>query len=345
MSILLNLVSQFSDNKQENIATLALYSILDRSKHAVDGFRDFLIKQFDWRTPIYELVIQERQAGCGQPDLMGRGRARENVLFVELKFWAGLTINQPNAYIEALASGGLLLVVAPSARKSELWSKLRCQLGDHTAEPKQTIAHVGDKVLALTSGLELIDALLNSTRDCDSDAYSDLCQLRALWGKFDDPEFPIITVDELDNRRLPNLVMGLHALPDKIAQEVSVRPNAELIRRKELTRGCFEGAELRVGLLKGWVTYSPQNWKAYGQSPIWFETNRAQFEEGENWERTRTVFANWAGMTAGPLRAETVPDWKAIGVPLRVKPNATESEILRDMSDQLGKLSEEVSSV
>ena len=53
-----------------------------------------------------------------------RGKVR---LFVENKFWAPLTPNQPVAYLRALPDDGMLAFIAPKDRIYSLWFELREQ--------------------------------------------------------------------------------------------------------------------------------------------------------------------------------------------------------------------------
>ena len=75
-------------------------------------------------------IAQVRTQATGKegerPDLAGFDRdGRERVL-IEAKFWAGLTGNQPVAYLERLPANtpSALLFVAPAARLETLWNEL-----------------------------------------------------------------------------------------------------------------------------------------------------------------------------------------------------------------------------
>ena len=76
-------------------------------------------------------IAQVRTQATGKegarPDLAGFDRdGRERVL-IEAKFWAGLTDNQPVAYLKRLPANtpSALLFVAPAARLETLWNELR----------------------------------------------------------------------------------------------------------------------------------------------------------------------------------------------------------------------------
>ena len=72
--------------------------------------------------------VETRATGEGgeRPDLVGLdGRGTER-LIIKAKFWAGLTENQPVAYLERLAEEPSALVfVGPESRRVSLWAELR----------------------------------------------------------------------------------------------------------------------------------------------------------------------------------------------------------------------------
>ena len=70
------------------------------------------------------------------PDLIGKDEDGQKRLIVEAKFWAGLTENQPGAYIAQLPGelDSVLLFVAPAARFTSLWPELLSRAQGHLAE-------------------------------------------------------------------------------------------------------------------------------------------------------------------------------------------------------------------
>ena len=64
------------------------------------------------------------------PDLVGFDDQGKERVLNEAKFWAGLTDNQPNGYLDGLPSDSpsVLLFVASETRKDTLWAELRLRL-------------------------------------------------------------------------------------------------------------------------------------------------------------------------------------------------------------------------
>ena len=57
--------------------------------------------------------------------MVGLDRNNKPAVIIEAKFWAALTENQPNAYLNRLPQKGVLLFVAPAQRIESLWAELR----------------------------------------------------------------------------------------------------------------------------------------------------------------------------------------------------------------------------
>ena len=121
----LALQKKFSD-KYENIAVEALGHILSTSPVAVRALEDMLQTG---GAEIGEIAWVKTQASGEegtQPDLAGFDPHNKECVLIEAKFWAGLTDNQPVAYLKRLPKNqaSALLFVAPAARLNTLWAEL-----------------------------------------------------------------------------------------------------------------------------------------------------------------------------------------------------------------------------
>ena len=80
-----------------------------------------------------DLMFQSQisDAETGIPDLVGVNPDGKQIILLEAKFWAGLTDNQPVAYLKRLPKqiDSALVVIAPAKRIPMLWSELvsRCK--------------------------------------------------------------------------------------------------------------------------------------------------------------------------------------------------------------------------
>ena len=98
----------------EDVATEALAFILETSEAARNGLLK-LLRGIEPSLPPMRYKTQQVE-GTIRPDMWGFSEG-EPRLFIENKFWAGLTDNQPVSYLQQLATysnPSILLVVAPA---------------------------------------------------------------------------------------------------------------------------------------------------------------------------------------------------------------------------------------
>ena len=112
----------------EDVATDALAFILHSSESARNGMIR-LLRGIIPNMPSLRFRTQQsaqQTEGSIRPDMWGYDEAEPRV-FVENKFWAGLTDNQPVAYLRKLAEytqPTVLLVVVPDAREQTMRREL-----------------------------------------------------------------------------------------------------------------------------------------------------------------------------------------------------------------------------
>lgn len=108
----------------EDVATDALAFILRSSESARTGMMK-LLRGISADIPGLHFRTQQTE-GSIRLDMWGIDEIEPRV-FVENKFWAGLTDNQPIAYLKQLAKytqPTILLLVVPEAREQTVWREL-----------------------------------------------------------------------------------------------------------------------------------------------------------------------------------------------------------------------------
>ena len=194
----------------ENLAVDALGHILSGSKAA----RRALSKMIAAGGADVGEIAQVRTQATGtegeRPDLAGVDRNNLERVLIEAKFWAGLTDNQPMAYLKRLPANtpSALLFVAPAARLTTLWNELRRIVAKspsgitlarlvETAELRRATAG-GRRRLLLTSWQAMLDRMATEAADAaDSDTEKDIEQLRGLAAQQDDVAFLPLRREEL----------------------------------------------------------------------------------------------------------------------------------------------------
>ena len=139
-------------------------------------------------------------------DLVCYGNANEERLPIEVKFWANLTDNQPNTYLQRLPDDdgdAVLLFVAPQARLETLWPEIlrradpkfafRTEAGAEGI--KSALAGKSKRRLMLTSWRVLLDRMLKTVGDIPT--AGNIRQLEGLCDTMDTHAFLPLRADEL----------------------------------------------------------------------------------------------------------------------------------------------------
>jgi hypothetical protein len=341
-----HIVQKRLSRENENVATEALAYILGYSKEARTGMMK-LLRGVVPEMPDLRFQTQETE-GNDRPDMWGYDKAEPRV-FIENKFWANLTENQPVSYLKRLDTyrqPTLLLVVVPDARELTLWRQLSRRLKDagistiergDVADIVSSVSTDKGPVLALTSWTRLISVLERETMD-DQRARSDLLQLRSLC-KAADTDVPISSTDVSD-QRTPALILQLSSV---VQASVDLAEN-----RGVLYKGRFKpqadweriGRYARFSDDQGvgvWVGIHFGLWKSYGETPLW-----AVFS-GSEWGRAREVRALLEPWAAEKGIRVSSHDGDSFVVALDIAFGQEKDQVVRGIADRLDELAHVVS--
>ena len=123
-----HIVQKRLSGASEDVATDALAFVLNTSEAARAGFMK-LLRGVEAALPDLRFRTQQSEDNV-RPDMWGFDGPAPRV-FIENKFWAGLTPNQPVSYLNLLAKATqptVLLVVVPAAREQTIRRELRSRL-------------------------------------------------------------------------------------------------------------------------------------------------------------------------------------------------------------------------
>ena len=264
----------------EDVATDALAFVLQSSEAARNGMMKFL-RGIMPELPALRFRTQQAE-GCIRPDMWGFAGVEPRV-FIENKFWAGLTEKQPVSYLNQLAEyiqPTVLLVVAPATREHTLWHELSRRLSDASisvsdrdAAPDifRCVATDRGPVLALTSWRSLLSALEREAAD-DQSAIADLIQLRALCNAADSQAFVPISPSEITDQRTPAFVLQLSeivqasvdlAVTEGVLSITKLMPQASWDRIGRYMKFSHKDG---VG---AWLGVRFDLWMQHGGSPLW----------------------------------------------------------------------------
>lgn len=276
----------------EDVATDALAYVLESSEAARRGMTK-LLRGLIPDLPLLHFMTQQTE-GSIRPDMWGLGDSEPRV-FIENKFWAGLTDNQPVSYLQQLAARPqptALLVVAPAAREHTLWRELSRRLLDAGISISEVEAPVGiaraartqlGPMIALTSWISVLAAVEQETVD-DLRVAADLAQLRGLCDAADIDAFTPISAAALSDQRTPAFVLQLNSLAEAtvkcaVAENVlSVNGLKTGTSWERIGRFARISGDHNIGI---WFGIHFVLWKAHGTSPLWLYFHNTEFGRAE----------------------------------------------------------------
>ncbi len=309
-SLLSYIVDEFT-NQTELVATKALAYILGRSPAARDALRELLRIVGPDVGPIVSVEAESTGGDTGRVDLALRNDAGEERVLIEAKFWAGLTGNQPAAYLERLPNDGkpsVLLFVAPEMRLGTLWPLIRGRaedagftlgVGGQTGEPGalRTAAVRGSKRqaserrLMLTGWPTLLGAMASRAEVAgDTQAGEDIRQLDSLCEQQDMDAFLPLRSEGLGPefaRLMPHLIwLVKDAISAGLASRFIVRTSQRFSSSEK-----EHGRRLILGGAYAWFGIDYAAWATVRETPLWLvlwdPSGWKIASQCMNWQRVR----------------------------------------------------------
>lgn len=277
-SLLSYIVDEFT-NQTELVATKALAYILGRSGAARDALRELLRTGGADVGPIVGVEAESTGDDTGRVDLALRNDAGEERVLIEAKFWAGLTGNQPAAYLERLPNDGkpsVLLFVAPEMRLGTLWPLIRGRAKDDgftlvdgsKTDYLQTAAVAeSNRFLMLTSWRAMLsDMRLRVSVNSDAPAEADILQLNALCERQDTAAFLPLRGEQL-GPEFPRLMPHLITLVQDVISVGADSRFLALANRRFTSSEEEHGQRITIGGAYAWFGINYNNW-ARSETPI-----------------------------------------------------------------------------
>ena len=161
-SLLASLSGLFRE-KPENVVVAALEHVLHTSSTARRVLTG--LASMGTNPPTVTAYKSQLSDDGTRPAIVGINEAGSEVVIIEAKFWAGLTDQQPQGYLERLRSSdnAVLCFIVPDSRRSSLWPEVIGRLG--IEDPQQ----LGD-------GLATFDIAVDESRRLTMITWSSLLQ-------------------------------------------------------------------------------------------------------------------------------------------------------------------------
>jgi len=332
-TLLAYLVSSFPGNT-ENIATEALRHVFNHSDASVEALNDIVQSGVRDVSPITRVKSQVLHADGTIPDLVGLDESYKERVLVEVKFWAQLTSNQPNGYLERLPKDGpaVLIFLAPEERVQSLWLQLRNrvkqQFGRWTElDSERKCIRVSDtqRHLMIVSWGSLLDGMAARSRDSgEPGVETEIRQLRSLARYADSGA----------------------TKPIRQGEELGADSERQLRTYKRLidagtARGIEQGWASRKGLRATPRSYGYGRYIRLGGKVVWFGVNVNQFEETGD---TPLYIDGWSVMQGAPVQVrDKLGMRKSNWVPVELKREAEYPQMLDAVVASLERIAEVIS--
>ena len=272
-----------------------------------------------------------------QPDVViydGHGNVR---LFVENKFWAPLTRNQPVAYLRALPDGGqsVLAFIAPKDRVFSLWAELkeRCrseQLGLADEDSRDGVYRIraGERTLLLTNWRLVLESLRQvASAGGHASIVHDIDQLRGLTERMNSGVFMPLRGEEPTDLRVARRLLNYASLIDDIVKGLIKDGVADRNDLAAAGWGRYLSLQNRCVSLRISLTA----WRRFGVTPLWCKISS---EEGVPPRLVMGQFDGARGDDNGDLL-----------IPIRVSTGVERDKVVSDAVDQMRHLARLLESV
>ena len=259
-------------------------------------------------------------------DVAGRHR-----VFVENKFWAGLTPAQPVMYLDHLPQDdelSALVFLVPEDRVDSVWAELkrRCAEAELSVSEERRAGALfcgkfsGNRVMAVADWRHVLDGLaaVESVR-------SDVHQLRALTERMDVEAFLPVQAQELTDANVPRRMINYADLVEPIAAALVGRGVASTSDLRPShsyhAAGRYVAMHGRLGL---WLGVDLDLWREAGRTPLWWKMQADEWYGVEGvWHKLEEMFDE----------VRTQDRWKCL--PIQLRAGVEKDAVIADAADQM----------
>ena len=288
-SLLAHLYSRIKGS-QEDVATLSLQYIISVNEKLNEAFNRIIgdSAKVDIGTDI-TYSCQSVGENSERPDMSGVDRDGKEVILCEMKFYAGLTSNQPNSYIDRLIKEGgkALVFVCPEQRRMSLWSKVKelCREDDKDlSEEAGYRVNVNGVAMTVISWAEIIEILRRTAASSAVEALPDIAQLSGFCEMMDSTAFIPFSSEDMGPeiaRREERYFQVIDRLFDTIMSNKEIKASSKGLKASPSRVGYTR--YLRIDEYTVAIMYNRTAWtsKTSVETPFWFYFNDEEWNQSE----------------------------------------------------------------
>ena len=273
----------------EDVATMSLQYLLTYYDSLREGFNDLiatrLCKSIDKNTS-YE--CQSVGDDLERPDMSGTDTEGNEIILCEMKFYAGLTSNQPLTYLRRLKdeNGAGLVFVCPKDRVVSLWDTLLGKCGDENVEVlAEHCVSVNGINMTVLSWDEVLLNLTQMANAKEKDSLADIEQLKGYCEQIESESFIPFREEELgayEAKKYERLMYIVDRVVDSLLAEKSISANTKGLKATPNRHGYVR--YMRINDLCVDFRLDLETWTddRYIDTPYWISFRDAEWNTPES---------------------------------------------------------------
>lgn len=309
----------------EDIATYALQYLLVQSKELNRAFTKRIADVLHINADeLLQYVCQATGKSEEQerPDMVGLDDLGKEVVLCEMKFYASLTANQPNKYLDRLidAKGKGLLFICPYARQTNLWAKLNELCEERMVEVIDSRCIRVDGVsLGIITWTEVIELLKQVASSVAISYSADVAQLEGYCTQLDSEAFIPFSAADL-SAEMASKCERYYQVIDEVIELFCADKEHETSRKGVKASGYRKGytRSLQIDEMTLTLNYDRDLWKnpACVETPFWVAIRNSDWKQDEEIvkklnafaENKKQAFWNMIFLALEPLQNSTFPE-------------------------------------
>ncbi len=332
-SLLAHLYSRIKGS-QEDVATVSLQYIISSSAKLNEAYNRLLGDSLKITLDSdISYTCQSVGENSERPDMSGVDHEGKEVVLCEMKFYAGLTSNQPNGYLDRLVKEGgkALVFVCPEQRRVSLWNKIRdlCKESGRELSEENGFRIMADGIaMSVISWAEIIETLRRTASSVAVEALPDIAQLSGFCEMMDSTAFIPFSSEDLGPeiaRREERNFQVIDRLFDTLVGNKDIKASGKGLKSSANRNGYVKYMKINdygVALI-----YDRIAWRdtASVETPFWFYIN------DDGWKQSGALKA----------KLKAIPEWERtfigdnICIALQPLLDSQLDEIAADMMDQI----------
>lgn len=278
---------------QEDIASKGLCYILEKSDNAKKAINTLIQNEININLQVTQFVAQNVGKDLERPDICGYDVNNKEKLIIEAKFWASLTANQPNKYLERLSHGNsVLMFVCPDLRKISLFEELQREITKkyviNKVNSDNFIIELNNKVFIIIKSWSNINELIKNTlqQAREEQLVSDINQIIGFCNIIDKNSFLPITEEDI-SPAIPKKILSYCDLIDKVIDKLGTTISTQGLKATGQRHGYTRYAKaenLGIGLEVNYVS-----WAENHDTPFYLYLS--EINDNKGWDNSEKIVA------------------------------------------------------